>query len=145
MKRLLIAPLCAGLLVGCSSGAQEDQVIGQTWQVTDVYLTEEAPSALPESAAGTANIRLTEHSAVTQTGCAIMRAKIELDEQHVTIQDVQLKEQDQCEGARVHVHQLMTDVLVPGRNFEILRPGPTEMVWRDADSVTGPSIRLMTV
>jgi hypothetical protein len=152
---------CAMALTAC--GDQEEplpepvSVAGPMWQVTDIYTTPGEPSSVPPGAAGSVGLTFGSGSATGSTGCAPIQARVEysaggesatVDEADaVTFDIVDLGPVDaECSGSDAWSHGHMTELIVPGAEFDMSMTAPTELVLTVRDeAVDPPSIRLVAL
>lgn len=164
MRRALLLLAAAALLSACAPDPApvEGSLIGQTWQVTDIFTTPEAPSTVSGSAAGAVQLIFGESSATGSTGCAPIQADatflagrdpdpVPADEADaVVFSDVGVPDPGEagmaCEGTRAWAHEHMTRLLTEGATFDIDAVSPTEMVLTlRGDAVDRPALRLATL
>ncbi|MDR7330255.1 hypothetical protein [Corynebacterium guangdongense] len=165
MRRPLVLLAAAIVLSACAPDPApvEGSLIGQTWQVTDIYTTPEAPSTVSGSAAGAVQLVFGESSATGSTGCAPIQAEatflagrdpdsapVPADEaEAVVFSDVGIPDPGEagvaCEGTRAWAHEHMTGLLTEGATFDIEAVSPAEMVLTlRGDVVDRPALRLAT-
>lgn len=161
-------PAAAALLSACAlaltaCGGQEEplpepvSVAGPMWQVTDIYTTPGEPSSVPPGAAGSVGLVFGSGSATGSTGCAPIQARVHysadgesttVDEADaVTFDIVDLGPvDDECSGSDAWSHGHMTELIVPGTEFDISMTTPTELVLTAREeAVDPPSIRLVAL
>lgn len=162
-------PAAAALLSACAlalsacGGDQEEplpepvSVAGPMWQVTDIYTAPGEPSSVPPGAAGSVGLIFGSGSATGSTGCAPIQARVEysadgepatVDEADaVTFDIVDLGPVDgECSGSDAWSHGHLTELIVPGAEFDMSLTTPTELVLTAREeAVDPPSIRLVAL
>lgn len=126
MRKLavLLLPLT---LLGCR--ASDPWLQGPTWQVTGVYTDPANPGALPDAAAGRAELIFGESTLTGSTGCARIAASAVGNKDAATVEITDLHIEDPgpyCVGATRHVHDQLADILAG--NFKVTFPSDTEAV-----------------
>ncbi|MDO5454791.1 MAG: hypothetical protein Q4F37_07345 [Corynebacterium sp.] len=154
--------LCATALTACGGDPDEPlpepvSVAGPMWQVTDIYTTPGEPSSVPPGAAGAVGLIFGSGSATGSTGCAPIQARVEYsaDGKPATVDDADAVTFDivdlgpvegECAGSDAWTHGHMTELIVPGAQFDMSMTTPTELVLRVRDeAVDPPSIRLVAL
>ncbi len=159
MKRALVLLAAAATLAACTPepAPVEGSLIGQTWQVTDIFTEPEAPSTVSGSAAGAVEIVFGDSTATGSTGCAPLQADVRFvsgqdavpadEAEAVEFREVGIPDPADagmpCEGTRAWAHGHMTRLLTDGATFDIESVSPTEMVLTlRGDAVDRPALRL---
>lgn len=146
MRRLAIVGLTLALSACSSEPANGERPLeATTWSATDIYLSPDAPSALPAASAGAVTLVFGHASATGNTGCAPLQATTTLDGDHLTFDEVNYGEASPtCPELALGVHELVTGLIHDGSAFSVDRRGPAEIVLTaETEAVDSPSIRLL--
>lgn len=155
MKRELIASvvLTGGLLTACAEPSPT--VVGSLWQVTNIWSTPGAPSALPPGAAGHANLVFGEISVTGSTGCSAIQGAVTFtsDEQPSSVVDADAvtfdlveidPPADDCANAWTH-HQL-AELITPGASFDLHQESDVELTLTvQGEEIDRPAIGLSSI
>lgn len=147
MRKACLSTLTATLLLsGCAPAAQDTPLSGQTWQVVALHTSPEVPGALPADAAGKAQLRVSGSSLTATTGCAPLRAKVELTAETLDFEQVEVGDTGECFGGSRYVHNSLTGLFEPGARFDIRMFGEREaLLTRAGEELERPSIRMMAL
>lgn len=145
-SRAVAAVVCSGsLLAGCAERAHVDTV---TWQITDVYVSSDTPSGVPDDIAGKAVLVFGRSTLAGNTGCAPLHGKVSYDgaspqdATSLTISSLRVDDPSpECSGQAMYVHQELVSMLEGGFDF---RHEDHELVLQKQPSgLDSPAIRLV--
>lgn len=143
---------CAPFLSACGNADALAPVAGTNWQITDLYLTPEAPSALPDLIAGRAALVFGERSVAGSTGCAPVQGQVTFtsdgaesaaaDADRVSFDNVQIGEPaEDCVGRAMFTHRQLSELL--DGQFELARLSDYELaLTKVSDEIDAPAIHL---
>ena len=167
MRRLSMAlvALCLAALPACGSAEEEptprgdERVIGKQWQVTNLYTTPEAPSAIAPDTAQVPHMSFGEHTVVGSTGCVPFTAEVsftegdkestiwEADGMHVDKVDYESVPSDEdCTGSALWADKLLRTLIAQGHDFDFALNHNNQLVLTlRTDKVDSPIIRMASL
>lgn len=162
MRKALVLLGAAAALSACTPSPEpvEGSILGQTWQVTDIFTEPGAPSTVSGAAAGAVHLVFGDSSATGSTGCAPIQADATFlrggdavpadDAEAVEFSGVGIPDPAEagmeCSGTRAWAHEHMTRLITEGATFDMSATSPTEMVLTlRGDAVDRPALRLATL
>lgn len=129
------------------------KLAGPTWQVVDLYRHPGETSNIPDSVAGKVNLVFGDSSLTGNTGCSQIQGRIKFLTNHrpsqadgahqVIFEHMHLDPPSGCEGAALHSHDVMRDML--HGKYDIVWENDREVLLRRPAGEHGvdvPAIRL---
>lgn len=166
MRKLAVmaAALCLATLPGCSSDDApaprgDDLIVGKQWQVTNLYTTPEARSAIAPDTAQVPHMSFGEHTVVGSTGCVPFTAEVSFTEgeKDSTIWDADgmLVEKvdyesvaagEECTGSAQWADKLLHSLIAQGHEFDFKLNQNNQLVLTlRTDKVDSPIIRMASL
>lgn len=144
--------LSATLLSACGAESSS-RITGGSWQISNLYLDPQNPSAVPEAVLGRASLVFGETSVVGDTGCSSFQGKVSFhrdgevsradEAEMLTFEEVHFNTPDPatCTGQVVHLDAQLRELLQG--DFRLSEPEEFQLVLtRDSDEVDPPALRL---
>lgn len=135
------------------AAAASGKLAGPTWQVVDLYRHPGETSGIPDSVAGKVNLVFGDSSLTGNTGCSQIQGRIKFLTNHrpspadgahqVIFEHMHLDPPNGCEGAALHSHDVMRDML--HGKYDIVWENDHEVLLRRPAGEHGvdvPAIRL---
>lgn len=136
MKKLAVLLGCAATLTACA----QDIPLSTTWQVTNVYVSPDTPSHVPEPA----YLVFGDSTVTGSTGCAEIQGRVSFSPDanrptHATFRDMNFSDVS-CQGTQRFFHDHMAQML--DGEFEVKKEND-EMLLTKTDGLDRPGIRLV--
>lgn len=150
----LLAALVLGtpLLAACGTADTSSQITGTNWQITNLHLAPETPSALPDLVAGRASLVFGQRSVAGSTGCAPLQGQVtfsadgepataaDADRVSFDLMEVEVPAEE-CVGQAMFTHQELSRLL--DGEFDLAQLSDHELaLTKVSDEVDPPVIRL---
>lgn len=144
--------LSAPVLAACAESDTSSPITGTNWQITNLFLAPETPSALPDLVAGRASLVFGQSSAAGSTGCAPFQGQVtfssdgeptspqDADRVSFDLMDIEVPVEG-CVGQAMFIHQELSRLLDGEFDLELLSENELALT-KVSDAVDPPAIRL---
>lgn len=144
--------LSTPVLAACAEADTASPITGTNWQITNLFLAPETPSALPDLVAGRASLVFGQRSVAGSTGCAPFQGQVTFsadgesanpenaDRVSFDLMDIEAPAED-CAGQAMFTHQELSRLLDGEFDLELLSENELALTQVSED-VDPPAIRL---